>query len=58
MADAGAVGDRKLKVFISYSRKDEDFAQELLGGLEMASSPISISTTSLPVRIGRRGSDG
>ena len=34
MADAGAVGDRKLKIFISYSRKDEDFAQELLAGLE------------------------
>jgi hypothetical protein len=31
-----SVGDRKLKVFISYSRKDEDFAQELLAGLELA----------------------
>ena len=36
MADASGVGDRKLKVFISYSRKDEDFAQELLAGLELA----------------------
>jgi len=31
----GSVGDQKLKVFISYSRKDEDFAQELLTGLEL-----------------------
>jgi hypothetical protein len=30
-----SVGDRKLKVFISYSRKDEDFAQDLLAGLEL-----------------------
>jgi hypothetical protein len=30
-----AVGDHKLKVFISYSRKDEDFAQDLLAGLEI-----------------------
>lgn len=37
MADAGAVGDSKLKVFISYSRRDEDFAQELLAGLQFAS---------------------
>jgi formylglycine-generating enzyme required for sulfatase activity len=36
MADASAVGGRKLKVFISYSRKDEDFAQELLAGLQLA----------------------
>jgi formylglycine-generating enzyme required for sulfatase activity len=36
MADGIAAGDRKLRVFISYSRKDEDFAQELLAGLEMA----------------------
>jgi formylglycine-generating enzyme required for sulfatase activity len=36
MADAGAAADRKLKVFISYSRKDEDFAQELLAGLQFA----------------------
>src|SRR6516165_5917742 len=34
MADARAPEDRKLKVFISYSRKDEDFAQELLVGLQ------------------------
>jgi hypothetical protein len=33
MADAG-VGE-KLKVFISYSRKDEGFAQELAAGLEL-----------------------
>src|SRR6516162_8630653 len=32
MATTGAE-DQKLKVFISYSRKDEDFAQELLVGL-------------------------
>lgn len=37
MADAGAVGEGKLKVFISYSRRDEDFAQELLAGLQFAS---------------------
>jgi formylglycine-generating enzyme required for sulfatase activity len=36
MADASGVGDRKLKVFISYARQDEDFAQELLAGLELA----------------------
>jgi len=28
--------DRKLKIFISYSHKDEDFAQELLSGLQLA----------------------
>jgi hypothetical protein len=33
MADAGT--GEKLKVFISYSRKDEGFAQELLAGLEL-----------------------
>src|SRR5262245_63771846 len=31
---AGAVG-QNLKVFISYSRKDEEFAQELLSGLQL-----------------------
>jgi hypothetical protein len=36
MADVSAPGDSKLRVFISYSRKDEDFAQELLAGLELA----------------------
>jgi hypothetical protein len=36
MADGSAAGDRKLRVFISYSRKDEDFAQELLVGLQIA----------------------
>ena len=35
MADISAAGDRKLRVFISYSRKDEDCAQELLAGLEV-----------------------
>jgi formylglycine-generating enzyme required for sulfatase activity len=30
-----AVGDHKLKIFISYSRKDEDFAQDLLAGLKL-----------------------
>jgi CHASE2 domain-containing sensor protein len=33
MAAAGAAEPAKLKVFISYSRKDEDFAQDLLAGL-------------------------
>jgi formylglycine-generating enzyme required for sulfatase activity len=33
--DVSSVGDRKLRVFISYSRKDEDFAQDLLAGLEL-----------------------
>jgi len=37
MADARAAEDRKLRVFISYSRKDEDFAQELLSGLQLSS---------------------
>ncbi len=32
---AEAEEERKLKVFISYSRKDEDFAQELLAGLNL-----------------------
>src|SRR5215470_11675972 len=36
MINTSTVGDRKLKVFISYSRKDEDFAQDLLAGLEVA----------------------
>lgn len=30
-----AVADRKLKIFISYSRKDSAFAEELLAGLEL-----------------------
>src|SRR5262252_4022804 len=34
MADPGA--GEKLKVFISYSRKDSTFADELLAGLEVA----------------------
>src|SRR6516162_10880247 len=34
MATTGAE-DQKLKVFISYSRKDEDFAQDLLAGLQV-----------------------
>ncbi len=33
--DEGVPADRKLKIFISYSRMDEDFAQELLTGLEL-----------------------
>src|SRR5215831_15681498 len=36
MADVSAAEDRKLRVFISYSRKDEDFAQDLLAGLQAA----------------------
>jgi TIR domain len=35
MAGTGVEEPVKLKVFISYSRKDEDFAQELLGALEI-----------------------
>jgi formylglycine-generating enzyme required for sulfatase activity len=35
MPDVSAAGDRKLRVFISYSRKEEDFAQELLAGLQL-----------------------
>jgi hypothetical protein len=35
MADVSTAGDRKLRVFISYSRKDEDFAQGLLAGLQL-----------------------
>jgi hypothetical protein len=34
MAGTGVAEPTKLKVFISYSQKDEDFAQELLAGLE------------------------
>lgn len=36
MAGTGAAVDSKLKVFISYSRKDGEFAQELLAGLQFA----------------------
>src|SRR6516164_7088166 len=36
MAAAGAAEPAKLKVFISYSRKDEDFTQDLLAGLRVA----------------------
>ena len=36
MAAVSAMSDRKLKVFISYSRKDEHFAQDLLAGLRVA----------------------
>jgi len=36
MASTEAAEPGRLRVFISYSRKDEDFAQELLGGLELA----------------------
>jgi formylglycine-generating enzyme required for sulfatase activity len=36
MADVSALGARKLKVFISCSPTDEDFAQELLAGLQLA----------------------
>jgi formylglycine-generating enzyme required for sulfatase activity len=36
MADAGAGTQGPLRVFISYSRKDEEFAQDLLAGLEAA----------------------
>lgn len=36
MAGVDAAADRKLAVFISYSRDDEAFAQELLVGLELA----------------------
>jgi hypothetical protein len=34
MADGGGTKDQELKVFISYSCKDEGFAQELLAGLQ------------------------
>jgi hypothetical protein len=36
MADVSG-GDRKLRVFISYSRKDEDFAQEHWPGWSLPS---------------------
>lgn len=36
MTEAEGTGDGNLKVFISYSRMDEDFAQELLAGLRLA----------------------
>jgi formylglycine-generating enzyme required for sulfatase activity len=38
MADAGAAGDRKLKVFISYSRAEQTFADEVGDGLEFEGS--------------------
>lgn len=37
MAEPGAGDQLRLKVFISYSRKDEGFAQELVSGLKAAS---------------------
>ena len=59
MAEASTAGNRKLKALSPYSCKNDDFAQELLAGLEiMASTPNSISTISLLARIGRRGSGG
>jgi formylglycine-generating enzyme required for sulfatase activity len=36
MASAVSTEPGRLKVFISYSRKDEDFAQDLLAGLQVA----------------------
>jgi hypothetical protein len=56
MADGGA--GEKLKVFISYSRKDSAaFADELVAGLEMvASRHSSTATTWRLARIGRRDS--
>lgn len=36
MIDSEAHGQDILRVFVSYSRKDEDFAQELLAGLKLA----------------------
>jgi formylglycine-generating enzyme required for sulfatase activity len=38
MADASTTADSKLKIFISYSRKDDAFAQELLAGLQLTGS--------------------
>ena len=35
MPDPGGVERTALKVFMSYSRKDEAFAQDLLAGLEV-----------------------
>jgi formylglycine-generating enzyme required for sulfatase activity len=40
--DVTSVGDRKLKVFISYSRKDEDFAQDLLAGLQRSLAAAAV----------------
>ena len=56
MADTGA--GEKLKVFISYSRKDSAaFADELVAGLELAASRhSSTATTSRRVRNGKRAS--
>ena len=38
-----AAADGKLKVFVSYSRKDEAFAQELVAGLERNQCPNEIN---------------
>jgi hypothetical protein len=52
-------GDHKLKVFISYSRRDEDFAQELLVGLEIAGfEPYLDKHDMAAARIGKPGSVG
>jgi hypothetical protein len=54
MASTGVAEPVKLKVFISYSRNDEDFAQDLLAGLEWAGfEPYLISTTLPLAKTGR-----
>ena len=47
MADARAAPQPKLKVFISYSRKDLAFAEELLAGLELTGFAPSLDKHSI-----------
>jgi hypothetical protein len=57
MADDTKIAGDKLKVFISYSRRDAaDFADELTAGL--VSRRSSTATTSSPASHGRIGSAG
>jgi hypothetical protein len=48
MADDRTVAAKKLKVFISYSRKDLAFAQHIVAGLEARGLAPKIDTRDLP----------
>jgi TIR domain len=48
MTTSPAATDRKIKVFVSYSRKDVDFAQRLVAALETRGISARIDTRDLP----------
>jgi hypothetical protein len=52
MVNTGSPEQIKLKVFISYSRKDDEFAQELVAGKPPTSRRILTSTTCRGRRVG------